>query len=352
MKFSTMVTLLIMTRMATTFVLDQITMDEETFAACSTCDDRAAFAFSIAASKALREFMSRNPVKMAIEKGDVVARSHLPNEAIHTGHACSKTAEARNINVEAKMVNDKDYLNNMEVGYVDEIYTTFIGGKVPHKVDVSLDVRIWFGQMFFGHCKNIGRKTCSAHAYSTGTNNISVSLKASDIVPFVDAAGQQHLRFNLNTEVFMKPKANTYSPTRVDSHGCDIFGFIGIDSYVEKYARRYIDTKNYKPEISKKLIEKLEEVLQAEMDGEVIIPVNVVAKNGKRKLTKVDGCGERKKCPDGFTRIGNTMMCQRQFGFDKPDCPDYADNAVLHSKTVGGMEIYWCEAPMIPDNSL
>jgi len=355
MKFSmmaSMATLLIMTQMGATFVLDEITMDEETFAACSTCDDRAAFAFSLAASKALREFMSRNPVKMAIEKGDVVARSHLPNEGIHTGHSCSITAEARDINVEAKMVNDKDYLNNMEIEYVDEIYTTFLGGEVPHKVDVSLNIRMWFGQMVLGNCHNLGRKTCPANAYSTGTNMISVSLEASDIIPFTDAAGKQHLRFNLNTGVFSDPDSSKYSPTRVDSHGCEVVPGVGIDKYVEKYAGRYINTQNYKPEISAKLVKRLEEVLQAEMDGQVIIPVNVMAKDGSRKITRIDGCGEKKKCPDGFSRIGNTQMCQRQFGFDKPNCSDYADDAVLHSKTVGGRQIYWCEAPMIPDNSV
>jgi len=65
MRFpTTVITLMAMTRLSNTFILDEITMDEETFSACSTCDDRAAFAFSLAASKALREFMTRNPVKM------------------------------------------------------------------------------------------------------------------------------------------------------------------------------------------------------------------------------------------------------------------------------------------------
>jgi len=351
MKLYTIIALLIMTRMATTFVLDDITMDEETFATCSTCDDRAAFAFSLAVSTALRDFMSRNPVKMAIESGDVVARMDLPNENIDTGHSCKVRAQARNIHVVGKMVNDKDYLNNMAVNFVDEFYTTFIGGTVPHKVDVSLDVRVWFGVMIVGHCESV-RKTCDAHAYSTGTNNISVSLTASDVIPFTDAAGKQHLRFTLNTKVSSKPDARKYSPTSVDSHGCDIIGFVGIDSYAKKYASKYVDTHNYKPEISSRLVKKLEEVLQAKMDGEVIIPVNVVAKDGKRIITRVDGCGEKKKCPDGFSRIGNTQMCQRQFGFDKPNCSDYADDAVLHTEIVGGMEMYWCEAPMIPDNSL
>jgi len=64
-----------------------------------------------------------------------------------------------------------------------------------------------------------------------------------------------------------------------------ILFFVGIDSYAKKYASKYVDTHNYKPEISSKLVKKLEEVLQAKMDGEVIIPVNVVATDGKRIIT-------------------------------------------------------------------
>jgi len=251
------------------------------------------------------------------------------------------------------MVNEKDYLDNMDHAYNDDSYTSIFAGKVPHKVDVSLDVRMWLGMMVFNHCKKYGRKTCPAHAYSTGTNNISVALLTHDVVPYVDdATGQQHLRFTLNTQVDSKPEARTYSPTTVTSHGCDILGFIGIDNYVEKYAGRYINTQNYKPAISDKLVKKLEEALKAEMNGEVKIPVNVVSKDGRRKVTQIDGCGGNTKCPDGFVRIGNTQMCQRHFGFDKPNCSEYADDAVLHTETVGGMEVYWCEAPMVPVNSL
>eukprot|EP00091_Calanus_sinicus_P003969 TRINITY_DN14155_c0_g1_i1.p1 TRINITY_DN14155_c0_g1~~TRINITY_DN14155_c0_g1_i1.p1 ORF type:complete len:129 (-),score=32.79 TRINITY_DN14155_c0_g1_i1:16-378(-) len=77
------------------FLLDSITMSPELFDQCSTCDARADRAGNRAVADALREFMTRNHVKLAVESGDVVVSENLPNQKIDTGHSCSKTAEAR-----------------------------------------------------------------------------------------------------------------------------------------------------------------------------------------------------------------------------------------------------------------
>lgn len=325
-------------------------MDPATLAACSTCDSRSDFVFNMVAAEALREYMTKNRVRMAIERGDVKIGFSLPNERIDTGHSCSVTAEARNINVKAEMLNDKDFLdkNLGEPEYVEDLVSTFIDGQVKHKVDVTADIRHRLGVKLFGSCKRYGRKTCGISATSTGTNYISVTLNAYDIIPF-RKNGKQHLRFKLNVDLHEFVQDRTYSPTAVSVGSCKLpFNLFNLKSKVQRYATNYMNKKKYKPVISSGLMKKLETVLKAPMKEEIIIPVNVVGGGRMKRATIVDGC-KKKTCPKGFSRIGNTENCKRHFGFSKPNCSRYASNATVKSRTCcgGRRSIYWCEAPMI-----
>ena len=71
----------------------------------------------------------RNHVQLAIAGGDVAVSRQFGNERINTGHSCSKTAEARDIRVTARMVNNEEILDAMSVDYLDEIKNAFIAGE-------------------------------------------------------------------------------------------------------------------------------------------------------------------------------------------------------------------------------
>merc|ERR1712215_290252 len=130
------------------FGLDQITMDQDTFEACSHCDSRSELIFTQELAAEVKEYLQKNHVRIAIESGDVVVRKSEPNQKIDTGHSCSRTAELRDIRMEAKMTYKKEYL---ESTYAFD--TAITSGKVPHKVQVSANVRTSLGAKIFGKCR-------------------------------------------------------------------------------------------------------------------------------------------------------------------------------------------------------
>ena len=293
-----------------------------------------------------------NHVKLAIESGDVSITKGLPNEGIDTGHSCSKRAEARDILVTARMVDDKAMLDSLDIGYYEEIKNAFIAGKVPHEVTVSANIRVTFGYRFFGSCKKIGRKTCGVKGSSKGSNTIFVSLAASDISTEI-IGGKEHLQFVLDVQVIDETKPNTYSSVSIPKgNGCNI-NILGIkvgsiNSNIQKYANKYLKGNE---KISKLrgagLVKKLEDVLKAKLGSTVTIPINISG-GGRKKRSASTGC-KRMKCPSGFTRIGNSQRCQKPKGTRKPDCSKYGPNTSVVSKQLGPRTIYWCQTDMIPE---
>jgi len=332
------------------FVLDSLTMDQNTLASCCTCDSMGDFMFNIHVAKALREYMSKNRVRMAIERGDIKIGFSLPNEGIDTGHSCKVTAEARNIKLKAEMLNDKDYLDkNLASDYDEGELTSFIDGNIKHKVDITADIRHRFGAKIFGSCKRYGRKTCGITATSTGTNLISVILAINSTACFSEK-GQQKVAFTLNVFVDEQVSDRTYSPTTIKPGKCRLpFNIFNLKSKVQRYATTYINKRRYKPEMSDRLIRKLEEILKAPLNKPIVRPVNVVGGSSRGKRATIVDCSKKKTCPKGFSRIVNTENCKRHFGFKRPNCSYYARNAKLKYRYCcrGTRSIYWCEAPMM-----
>jgi len=353
--------ILIMVRMSATFLLPEITMDMTTFEACQTCDSRADGTLARTLTEALKDYMYKQKIILAIERGDVVVEETLANSAIDTGHSCSITAEARNVKLEAKMVNDKDVLKLDQVFTVTEVFGTavawdnLVAGLVPHTVDVAMDVRFRFGSKWFGKCYKYGRKTCEARATSKGTNNIVVSLIASEVQGYTQN-GQEFVDFKLGVQVYSSPNNESYSPMALSTIGsCRLpFNIAKLTGRVGKYGSEYLTSK--KTEITQArsagLIAKLNEVLQTDLanGGSVItIPVNVVGGSGGRRKRAAGGKCQRMKCPEGFNRIGNTEKCMKMFGFRKTDCSQYGVGAEVKIRKISRWTLYMCEVPMVPE---
>jgi hypothetical protein len=291
----------------------------------------------------------RNHVKLAVESGDVVVTENLLNQRIDTGHSCSKTAEARDGVITARMVGTSAELDSLDIGYFAEIYNSFIAGLVPHEVTLTANIRVSFGIKFFGSCKRVGRKTCSIKGTSTGKNNIYVNLAASDIST-ATINGKEHLQFILDVEVIDESDPTTYKPLTIPKgSGCDILGGLGsINSYIKKYADSFLG-KN-KDKITKlrggRLVQKLEEVLKAKLKTTITIPVNVSG-GGRRKRAAATGC-KRMKYPTGFSRNGNTNKCQKFMGSRSPNCSQYGTTSTVYSRKFGRRTFYWCHTDMVP----
>jgi len=341
------------------FLVDKLEMDAATFEACSTCDARADRMGNNEVSKALRKYMTRNPVRLAIERGDVKIEDQFPNEDIPTGHSCQKRAEARDIKVTAKMVNDRDFLDKkLSLDYHDVIqteygpiplFTTFISGDVPHRLDVTMNIRVKYGSKLFGKCHVYARKTCGVGAVSSGVNTISVTLAASQISTY-SAGGKDYLQFLLGVEVLDFTDARTYSPMSING-GCNIlFGIDDLKNKMKKYASKYLNTNKVKLNKirSTGLTKKLGDILKAKIGTLVTIPVEVT---GGGRSKRAAGC-QRKTCPEGFSQIGNSDRCMKHFGFTRPNCAIFGKNAKLRVISLGSVgssrKLYMCETDMVP----
>ena len=205
----------------------------------------------------------------------------------------------------------------------------------------------------FGKCRRIGRKTCGTRATARGTNKIVVSLAASDITTAI-IAGQEYLQFVLDVTVLDETNPATYgSVSAPKGSGCnlDILGIkIGsINTIVQRYTNSYL--QSHSSQINElrgpALVGKLESVLKARLGSTVTIPVTVLG-GGRRKREAFPPC-ERKSCPAGFTRIGNTSKCHKTFGTSKPDCSQYGPSATLDSREIAGgrIVIFSCQVGMV-----
>jgi len=331
------------------FILDEITLTPDIFDQCSTCDTRADRAGNLAVANALREFMTTNHVKVAIESGDVLLTEYVPNEKIDTGHSCSKTAEARDGKVSAKMVGSAAELDSLDIGYEQMFDYSFMAGLVPHEVTLNANIRVWFGIKLFGSCKNIGRKTCSIEGYSRGQNNISVSLAASDVsTETID--GKSRIKFLLEVTVVDEANADSYQPITIPKgKDCDILGGLGsINSYIKKYGDKFLNSQTSKINELRgsKLVKKLEGVLKAKLGTTISLPVNISG-GGRRKRSAANGC-KRMKCPTGFARIGNTERCSKFMGLKAPNCSQFGASATVYKRKSGRRTFHWCLTNMVP----
>ena len=233
----------------------------------------------------------------------------------------------------------------------------YFWGDVPHKVTFRADIRVYLGtRLWFGDCKNYARKTCATEATSTGFNKILVTLSASDYQTYT-IGDQDYLEFKLGIQVENNLEdSTTYAPMSAPrGSGCNLevlgIKIDSIDKYIQRGANSYLKSQVNKVNELRgpKLIQRLEDVLQARLGSVVTLPVNITGVNGRRKREAVKRC-QRKECPSGFFRIGNTQRCQKTFGPSAPNCSQYGQNAEMKTTQIAGgaITVYSCHVDMIP----
>jgi len=339
--------------LTTGFLLPSITMDAATYEACSTCDGRADRAGNRVVAEALKRFMTKNHVKLAIKSGDVEITQTFEDAMVSGGGWCNKSPRLRNIKATAKMVDDEALLDSLYIEYFQKFNNTILSGEVPHEVTVRADITKYIG------C-NLGQKTCSTSASARGINDIDVSLAASEISTAI-IAGQEHIQFTMDVTVTDFTDTSTYGTLSAPKgSGCNLDVFWGelnigsINGDIQEYVNRYLkrETEKVTELRSAGLLQRLEDVLKARLGSTVTIPVRITggykgnSKKGKRSA--FPSC-RRKTCPDGFSRIGNTERCQKFFGRTVPNCSQYGPTASLHSEEIAGgrRTINFCHVDMV-----
>jgi len=333
------------------FVLPALNMDARTFQACSYCDARADRAGSRATANALREYMTRNHVAITVDKGDVRVTERFPDENVNTGHSCSVRARAMGVVASVTMLPGTVNLGPQGVVYIDEIQNAIAVGSVKHAFTVNLSIRAYFGAKIFGKCRRIGRKTCSTDGYSEGTNKISVSIQASNVLTEC-IGGREHLTFNINAKVVDEAIGKTYKPVQVGKkRSCDLrvlkIKIGSMNSVVQGLATKYTNTgKRFNQLRGSRLVGELQKKLGVQLGSTVSIKLN--NSNGSPMTCQATGraasCkGGRKSCPSGFVRVGQTANCQKYNGTRRPSCR----GGRVVPRRYGSMTLYWCYMPMV-----
>ena len=175
-----------------------------------------------------------------------------------------------------------------------KLITSYLG-DVPHKVTFKADIRSSFGTKIFGKCKRYGRKTCSSSATSHGVNKILVTLSASDFQTF-STGNVDFMEFKLGVQVENLMDATAYAPIQVSrGSGCNVLGGFSIDKYVQRGANSYLQSQNNRVNQLRgaKLIQRLEDVLQAKLGTWITIPVKIHEKQcGDPAGTTITGGSE------------------------------------------------------------
>jgi len=282
-------------------------------------------------SQGSQKYIKGNDIKLAIDSGDVMVSESLTNQKIDTGHRCSKTAMAKDGRITAKSV---DGANAMLDGDVYKpLGTAFMAGIVPHEVTLTAGIEVRFGQMVFGNCIKLDKKTCGIEGSSKGFNDISVSLAASECIAFI-RDGKEYVEFKLDATIIDETNITSYKPMTIPKgKDCKILGGLAsINSYIKKYGDRYLNSQQEKiVELrGTKLVEKLEDILKAKLGELVELPVNIEGKRRRKRSAskKIPKC-RRKKCPLGFNRVQNSEMCAKFMGIKRPDCTKFGEDVKL-----------------------
>jgi len=337
------------------FVLDSVDMTDAVYEQCSYCDERSDRAGSRAVADALREYMSRNHINILLEQDEVKVQDRFPDQAVDTGHSCSKTAETKDIVAKAWMIPGTARLGADGVAYDDLIKLAFAANDVDHQVEVDMSIRVYFGAKLFGKCKRVGRKTChGVKGFSKGTNHVIVVMQASNVL--TECIGdQEHLTFKVDVKVQNIADEKSYPPVTANDQKCDakILGLRIAELKVSEYANQYLKRNKFRELRGTKLVKELENKLKTKLGSTISIPITTSGKprscpRFKREVNEnKERCTKKKTCPSDFTRMGNQDICGKYFGFKKPNCNTYGSNAAVFTKSFGGQTLYWCTTPMV-----
>jgi len=256
--------------LANGFVLDSIDMDNSTFEQFSSPDERSDRAGSEIVADALREYMTQNQIKILLDQSDVRVQQRFPDEGIHTGHSCSKTARTMGTVAKAWMIPSTAQLAPAGVTYDDINKMAFAANDIDHQVQVDMSIRVEFGAKIFGKCKRVGRKTCGGiKGTSRGQNHVIAMMQASNTLTEC-IQNREHLVFNVNVHVTNTAEDKTYAPVTANDQKCNYwFGKLKVT----EYANRYFKRNKFRELRGAKLVKELETKLGAKMGSVVTIPI-------------------------------------------------------------------------------
>jgi len=229
---------------------------------------------------ALREYMTQNEIKILLDQSDVKVQQRFPDENIHTGHSCSKTARTMGTVATAWMIPSSAQLGPEGVisDGSDNMAVAIAASDIDHQVEVKMSIRVEFGAKIFGKCKRVGRKTCGGvKGTSTGKNHVMVVMEASNSLTEC-IQNRAHLVFNINVHVTNTAEDKTYAPVTANDQQCNyLFGKLKVT----EYANRYFKRNKFRELRGTKLVKELETKLGAKMGSLVTIPIT---KSGEPRM--------------------------------------------------------------------
>jgi len=253
------------------FVLNSIDMANSTFEKFASRGEQSDRAGSEIVADALREYMTQNQIKILLDQSEVRVQQRFPDEGIHTGHSCSKTARTMGTVAKAWMIPGTAQLSPAGVTYDDTNKMSFAANDIDHQVQVDMSIRVEFGAKIFGKCKRVGRKTCGGiKGTSRGKNHVIAMMQTSNTLTEC-IQNREHLVFNVNVHVTNTAEDKTYAPVTANDQQCNYwFGKLKAT----EYANRYFKRNKFRELRGTKLIKELETKLGAKMGSVVTIPIS------------------------------------------------------------------------------
>ena len=145
---------------------------------------------------------------------------------------------------------------------------------------------------------------------------------------------QEHLTFNVDVKVTNTAEDKSYAPVTASDKKCkaELLGFRVAKIKVKEYAQQYFTRNKFRELRGQKLVNELENKLQAKLGSTVSIPITTAGEprtcpRSKRDVTEnKKRCYKKKTCPNGFTRMGNEEKCGKFMGMNTPNCNIYGSN--------------------------
>jgi len=263
-----MLVVLMLLQISRAFVLKELCLSESEVASIRNGDKHTG---KVLVAKAIREYYKVN-TKLTLQRGAVQKTMTLPNQGIHTGHSCSKTAEAMNGRAIAAMVPSQAVLDKLD--FPPQGSLNIAEGLFRTRVNLNADVRVTFGSKIFRRCRRVGRKTCSSSATNEGNNRVWLVMAAPEMsIQRTSPEGPEFLVFKPVVKVFGQTVPNSWSGLNVNTGSCRALG-INISSYIRRYSSGFFNSLNQVVELrSTAIINQLERQLQMKMSQEVWLPI-------------------------------------------------------------------------------
>merc|ERR1719347_418154 len=258
------------------------------------------------------------------------------------------------------MVPNTTVLTSDGIVFDETSMMSFAAATIEHELELSMKVESKFGQMLVGWCSQLAKGNCRMTGKSRGTNYVVAIIQAYEVDTMCSPDGWETVTFKVQASVEQTQNPSDYGdPVAMhNTDDCDMHIFnlpwdwatFDVDSKMKRWTTSYTnDYLMYTSGVNELRGEKLVEELENKLGLAGTTETLDLYVNGTKVPCQRPGpyCeGNRKHCPSGYDRMGNSEMCHKFMGYEEPTCP--LPDSEVFTQDLAGMTLYFCKTPRIP----